>query len=71
MDILEVTTAAAVPTKEGKDAHAVGCTNHLQGNNATPSYRFLNLVIPYASARASDSVLWFPVQRSCHQELVV
>lgn len=70
MDILEVTTGAAVPSEQGEDAHAVGCTTHLQGNTATPSYRFLNLVIPYASAPASDSVLWLLVQRSCHQELV-
>lgn len=56
MDILQMTTQAAVPPQEGKDAYAVSCT-HLQGNKATPSYTFLNLVTPYASAPASDSVL--------------
>lgn len=61
MDILQMTTQAAVPSKEGKDAYAVSCT-HLQGNKATPSYRFLNLVTPYASAPASNSVLSFLVQ---------
>jgi len=64
-DTLQVTTQAAVPSKEGQEASAARCTAHLQGNKATPSYRFLNLVTPHAGAPASSSALWLLVVQLC------